>query len=164
MLLVRFGALGDVILATPLLRALHGAHPDAAITFVTKARYAPVLAHNPHLAGLRTLGAGESVRDLAAALRRTRWEHRLDLHGSLRSHALRVLLGGRWRSYRKRRARRALLVRWGVDTLTGAVPAAERYFEAARDLDVIPDGAPAEVFTSAEDEARAASVAPPGAY
>ncbi len=163
-LLVRFGALGDVVLATPLARALRRAHPDAAITFVTKSRYAPILAHNPHLTGLATLGPGDALRDLAAALRRTRWDHRLDLHGSLRARALRALVGGRWRTPPRQRIRRALLTRWGIDTIGPPVPAAERYFGAARDLAVVPDGGPAEVFTTPEDEHRAAAIAPAGTY
>lgn len=163
-LLVRFGALGDVVLTTPLVRALRRAHPHAAITFVTKARYAPILAHNPHLAGLATLGPGHALRDLAAALRRTRWDYRLDLHGSLRARALRALVGGRWRAPPRQRVRRALLTRWGLDAIGLTVPAAERYFGAARDLAVVPDGGPAEVRTSLEDERRAAAIAPPGTY
>jgi heptosyltransferase-2 len=162
-LLVRFGALGDVILATPLVRALRRAHPDAAITFVTKARYAPILADNPHLTALATLGPETPLRFLAATLRRARWDQRLDLHGSLRARWLRLLAGGRWRSYPRQRARRALLTRWGIDTIGEPIPAAERYFLAARHL-VAPDGGPAEVFTSPEDDARGAALAPAGAY
>jgi heptosyltransferase-2 len=162
-LLVRFGALGDVILATPLVRALRRALPHAAITFVTKARYAPILAHNPHLTGLVTLGAAASVRDLAAELRRTRWDCRLDLHGSMRARALRLLVGGRWRGVPRDRARRALVTRLGIDTLA-PFPAAERYFRAARALGVTPDGGPAEVFTSAADDAQATALLPAGPY
>lgn len=163
-LLVRFSALGDVILATPLVRALRRAHPAADITFVTKARYAPVLARNPHLTRLVTLDPETPLRRIAAALRRTRWDHRLDLHGSLRARALRALVGGRWRSHPRQRVRRALLTRWGIDTFAEVVPAAERYFHAARELAPTPDGDPAEVFTSPDDDARAAALAPAGPY
>jgi heptosyltransferase-2 len=163
-LLVRFGALGDVILATPLVRALRAAHPDAALVFVTRSRYMPVLVHNPHLTEVVTLEAGGSLRRLAARLRGTSWAHRLDLHGSLRSRALRALVGRAWRSCPRQRFRRGLLCRWGIDTFRTPVHAAERYFSAARTLDVVPDGAPAEVFTSAADEARAAALAPHGPY
>lgn len=163
-LLVRFGALGDVILATPLVRALRAAHPDAALVFVTKSRYAPVLARNPHLSEVAALEPGGSLRRLASVLRRTPWTHRLDLHASLRARALRVLVGGTWRSYPRQRVRRALLCRWGIDTFHAPVHAAERYFTAARAVGVAPDGGPPEVFTSAADEVRAASLAPPGPY
>jgi heptosyltransferase-2 len=163
-LAVRFGSLGDVILTTPLLRAVRRAHPDARITYVTKERYAPLLATSPHVAAVVALAPGEPVIALARRLRGARWDYRLDLHGSLRSFALRTLLGGRWGTWPKRRGRRALLLYMGVDRLSPPVPAAERYFEAAAALAVAPDGGPAEVHPAPQDEARAASLVPAGPY
>lgn len=158
-LVVRFGALGDVVLTTPLLRAIRGAHPRAAITVVTRERWAPIFAHNPHVAAVETLGA-DGLAGLARRLRARRWDHRLDLHGSLRSRALRLLVGGRWSGWRKPRLRRALL-RWtGTNPLRPIAPMAEQYFAAARALDVHPDGDPAECFTSPEADRAASAVAP----
>jgi ADP-heptose:LPS heptosyltransferase len=162
-LIVRFGSLGDVVLTTPLVRAIRRRHPDAAITYVTKSAYAPVLANHPHLDAVRALAPGNSVVELARSLRGVRWAHRLDLHGSLRSFAVRAILGGRWRTYPKRRFRRSLLVRFGVDRYGPPVSVAERYFDAAGDLNVRPDGLPPEVFTSATDDERARAVCD-GAY
>jgi len=162
-LVVRFGALGDVVLATPLLRAIARAQPGAMVTFVTKAAWAPLLTGHPHVARVEALEPGASVRALAGRLRRTRWDHRLDLHGSLRARALRVLVGGRWRGAGKPRLRRALRVWTGA--AGGAVPAvAEQYFRAARHLGAVPDGGPALVTPGLEDVARAAAVRPPGPY
>jgi len=163
-LVVRFGALGDVVLTTPLLRAIRRAHPTAAITVVTKAQWAPVLAHNPAIARVESLAEGEPLTALAARLRATTWNHRLDLHGSLRSRALRVLVGGRWRGWQRPRSRRALLVWTGVDRLRPPTPVAERYFAAARDLAVAPDGRPAEVFWSEADDDRRHVLAPRAPY
>jgi ADP-heptose:LPS heptosyltransferase len=42
-LALRPRALGDVVLTTPALRALHRGHPDATLEVVTDARYAPLL-------------------------------------------------------------------------------------------------------------------------
>ncbi len=163
-LLVRFGALGDVILTTPLLRAIRRTHPDAEVTVVTKAAYAPVLAASPAVHRVEPAADGDALRDLADRLRAVRWDHRLDLHGSLRSRLLRLLVGGRWRGWRKPRLRRAALLWAGVDTFRPPVPAAERYFAAARGLGVQPDGKPAEVHVTAPDAARARVVEPRGPY
>ena len=54
-LIVRFGSLGDVILTTPLVRAIRRRHRDAAITFVTKRQYAPIIEHHPDVAEARRL-------------------------------------------------------------------------------------------------------------
>jgi heptosyltransferase-2 len=162
-LVVRFGALGDVVLATPLLRAIARAHPDATVTFVTKAAWAPLLSGHPHVADVVALAPGASVTSLATRLRRGAWDHRLDLHGSLRSRALRVLTGGRWRTAPKPRLRRAFRVWTGV-AVRPLPHVAELYFRAARDLDVVPDGDPARVAPVPADIARAAAVRPPGPY
>lgn len=109
---------------------------------------AETLRHNPRLTDLITWRRGESLSDLGRQLRATDWTHRLDLHGSLRSYALRHLVGGHWSSYPKRRMLRALLIRTGAAHGGDLGPVAERYFAAATGLDIVPDGGPAEFFTT----------------
>jgi heptosyltransferase-2 len=159
-LVVRFGALGDVILTTPLLRVLRHTLPVARITLVTKAAWAPLFAAHPHVTDVEALGPDEPLRRLARRLRATAWDHRLDLHGSLRSHLLRHLVGGRWNGWRKPRLRRAVRVwtrrRLGPDPR----PAAEQYFAAARALGLAPDGGPPEIRPTADDDLRARALAP----
>jgi heptosyltransferase-2 len=155
-LVVRFSSIGDLILTTPLLRALRGRHPAARIAVVVRDDMADVLRHNPRINDLITWRKGSSLLALARQLRAEQWTHRLDLHGSLRSHLLRRLVGGEWGSYDKHRARRRQLIRSGGRRGGFLGPVAERYFEAARGLDVVPDGKPAEVFTSAVEEGAVA--------
>lgn len=149
------------MLTTPLLRALRAAHPDAAITFVTKAHYAPLLVHDPAVTRVVSLLPGEPVRQLARRLEPA-YNCCLDLHRSLRSLALRALVRGRWTSYGKRRLARAAAIHWGR-LPRGTVSTAERYFDAVRDLGIVPDGAPARVHWTDDHAARAASLAPAGA-
>jgi heptosyltransferase-2 len=162
-LVVRFGALGDVVLATPLLRAIARTCPTAAVTLVTRAAWAPLVAHHPHVARVEALAPGESVRALAVRLRRSAWDYQLDLHGSLRSRVLRALVGGRWRGCPKPRLRRAVRV-WTGAPVTSIPPVAEQYFAAARDLGLVPDGGPAQVVPGPADAERASSVRPRGPY
>jgi lipopolysaccharide heptosyltransferase II len=148
-LLVRFSAIGDVLLMTPLVRALRQRHPEARITVVTKARFAPIFDHNPRVTEVIGWNEGGSLRELGAALRAREFTHRLDLHGSSRSRALRWLAGGRWSGYPKHRIARELLIRAKRDVYRDRRPVAERYFDAARDLDVRPDAGPLEFFLAA---------------
>jgi lipopolysaccharide heptosyltransferase II len=154
-LLVRFSSIGDLLLTTPLLRALRVRHPSARITMVVREDMAETLRHNPRLSSLVTWRRGSPLGELAATLRKEDWTHRLDLHGSLRSLALRQLVGGKWTTYPKHRVRRTLLIRTGGARGGMLGPVTERYFDAARDLDVTPDGGPAEFFTTQEMEAAA---------
>ncbi|HXE57713.1 MAG TPA: lipopolysaccharide heptosyltransferase II [Gemmatimonadales bacterium] len=145
-LVVRFSSIGDVILVTPLLRALRARHPAAELAVLTKQRYVELLQDNPRVSRVLGLAADEPLPALAARLRAERYTHLLDLHGSLRSRALRLLVPGRWRGFRKHRLARSALIHAKRNLYPGLVPMAERYFRAARDLDVTPDGGPPELF------------------
>ncbi|MEP6591161.1 MAG: glycosyltransferase family 9 protein [Gemmatimonadota bacterium] len=152
-LLIRFSSIGDLLLTTPLIRALRARHPGARISMVVREDMAETVLHNPRLSDVIAWPRDGSLRELARQLRTTPWSHRLDLHGSLRSRALRQLVGGRWSGYPKHRLRRAALIRLGRGGPLGSV--AERYFAAAQGLDVTPDGGPAEFFTTREAERAA---------
>lgn len=145
-LAVRFSSLGDLILTTPLFRAIRRAHPGARITLVTKTEYVPLFSENPRVSQVIGLGPSAPLRPLARMLRAEGFTHRLDLHGSLRSLALRTLVGGRWHGYPKRRIARALLIRTKRDRYRDRRHVAERYFDAAMGLGVTPDTDPPEVF------------------
>ncbi len=157
-LLVRFSSIGDILLTTPLVRALARRHPEAKLVYVTKRAMAPLVADNPHLAQVVTLEPGEPIRHLARRLRALAPTHGLDLHGSVRSAGLRLLVRCRWSGYRKRKVARALLITTKLDVYhrPAPVPVAERYFEAARRLDTRPDGGPPEFCLSRGARERAA--------
>lgn len=48
-LVIRFGRIGDILVLTPALRAIAGAHPDAEIDVLTTAAGVATLAGNPHV-------------------------------------------------------------------------------------------------------------------
>jgi len=155
-LCVRFSSIGDVLLTTPLLRALKRRHPDAELYFVTKRSMAPLVENNPHLAAVVALEPGERITGLARRLRALEPTHGLDLHGSLRSAALRLFVRTRWSGYSKRKLARAALIAAKINLYGTHVPVPERYFEAARAFDVQPDGQPPEFFLARETRERMA--------
>jgi len=156
-LCVRFSSIGDVLLTTPLVRALHRRHPDAELYFVTKRAMAPLVLENLHLNGVIELAPDESLAHLAQRLRDLRPTHGLDLHGSLRSAALRLLVPScQWSGYSKRKFARTALIAAKINMYGKHVPVPERYFEAARALDVQPDGGPPEFFLAPSARERVA--------
>jgi lipopolysaccharide heptosyltransferase II len=154
-LAVRFSSIGDVLLITPLLRAIRHRHPAARITVLTKQAYAPLLSHNPHVERVIGVEPGRRLTRVAADLRAGQYTHRLDLHDSLRSRMLRALVPGRWGTYPKHRVARALLIYAKRNRYRDRRPVAERYFSAARGLDVAPDGKPPEFVLGIEAERQA---------
>jgi heptosyltransferase-2 len=148
-LIVRLSAMGDVLLTTPLLRALRVKHPEARITFVTRPQYQPLLDHNPRINRVVGWNPADGLTHLVERIGRedlARFTHRLDLQRTVRSQAIRLRLGGRWTSYPKHRLPRAVLIRTKRDLYRDRRPVAERYFDAARDLGAEPDSASLEVF------------------
>lgn len=149
-LIVRFSAIGDIILTTPLIRALRARHPDAVITMLTKKQYAPLVSDNPNLDEVIGITHKDSLFRIGTQIRRANYTHRLDLHGNLRTLMLKELAPGHWYSFSQRRYARYQLIHNKRNVYRDDTPVAERYFEAAEDLDVVPDGKPPEFFLSAD--------------
>lgn len=143
-LAVRFSSIGDVLLITPLLRAIRRRHPEARITVLTKSGCAPLVEDNPNVDEVIALRPGGSLPAIATRIRSAGFTHLLDLHDNLRSRILRALAPGPWHGYPKFRAARALLIHGKRDRYPVRRPVAERYFAAAAGLDVHPDGEPPE--------------------
>ncbi len=153
-LLIRLGRLGDVILVTPLLRALHQAFPAAEIDWVVKQEYAELLHGQPGLHRVIPLdtsrGAGR-VFELLREIRPRRYDLVLDLHGNPRSYIISGLSGAdQRRRARKWSLRRRLLTGLGINLLQNAPSVAWRYFTAVQDLGVAMDHAPPELRPGAE--------------
>lgn len=138
--------MGDILLTTPLVRAIRARHPDAWITYVTKAAFAPLLDANPRINEVIGYQPKTSLADLGRKLRASDFTHRLDLHRSLRSRMLAMLVPGRWRTYPKHRVARTTLIRTKKNVYRDHRHVAERYFDAAKDLDVRPDEGSLEFF------------------
>jgi lipopolysaccharide heptosyltransferase II len=155
-LAVRFSSIGDVLLTTPLLRAIRRRHPSARMTVLTKQALIPLLSHNPNVDRVIGFQPGRSLTSLAAEIRAAGFTHRLDLHHNLRTRILRTLVPGRWTTYPKQRIARSLLIYTKRNHYSDRRPVPERYFSAAADFDVVPDGAPPEFFLSPDAEREAA--------
>src|ERR1700722_7016341 len=86
-LIIRLTALGDVLLATPLLRALRKAFPDAEIDWLVEGYLRPLLIANPHLS--RALPDSPWGHE---RLREKRYDLIIDLQNKLRTAWRRTVL------------------------------------------------------------------------
>ncbi len=90
-LLVRLRLIGDVVLTTPLLRALKRKYPGAELTYLVEPAAAPVVRGNPHLSTIvlapkrRGLARLRDDLSIARRLRRERFDVAIDLHGGPRA-------------------------------------------------------------------------------
>lgn len=155
-LVVRFSSIGDIILTTPVLRAIKARWPEARITFVTKSEFACLLEGNPHVDEPALLPPGGGARDLhelAGRLAQQRWDLLADLHNSLRSRILRrIVPAGLKRVYRKPLVRRSLLIYTRLDLFgKNILQVPERYAASLEDLGVELDDCPCELYPSGRD-------------
>ena len=98
LLIVRLGALGDVVHALPVAAALRERWPDARIDWVVEARHAPLLDLVPAVSRRivlepRRLTGESGWTGVARALRAARYEAALDVQGLLKSALLARLSG-----------------------------------------------------------------------
>ncbi|HET8625348.1 MAG TPA: glycosyltransferase family 9 protein [Gemmatimonadales bacterium] len=155
-LVVRFGSIGDILLATPLLRVIRQRYPHARVNVLTQRRYVPLLADNPNLDEVIGVAPKDPLLALGRRLRHARYSFLLDLEGTTRSRLLRLLVPGRWRTAPQYRIAREWLVRTKESHYPEDTSVADRFFDAARDLEIEPDGGPAELFVSPESDQHAA--------
>lgn len=145
-LVVRFSSIGDILLTTPLLRAIRNKWAGARVTMLTKRQYVPLVSDNPNVTEVFGITPQDTVRSVSALIKRVRYSHLLDLQGGTRTWPLRLLVRGPWSGFSHRRVARELLIRFKHNNYHEHVPVPERYFEAAADLGVEPDGAGPEFF------------------
>jgi heptosyltransferase-2 len=129
-LVIRLSSLGDIVLTTPVFRALRALHPSAEIHACVKERFAPLLAPHPAVDRVLAFSEGEGVFGFARRLRREGYGLTVDLHGNLKSRIFSTAAGGAvLRSPRNLWARRTLL--WFKGPSRKPVrPVAERYLQA----------------------------------
>jgi heptosyltransferase-3 len=84
-LIIRLRSLGDLVLETPAIAALHSWRPDLRINVLVEPRFAPVLEGNPAIAGLiHSRSLGETALDLL----RRKFSVVFNQHGGPRSAML----------------------------------------------------------------------------
>ena len=171
-LVIRLSSIGDVILVTPMLRALKARFPACAVDMITRTEFAALLQGNPHIDRLRTVDVAEGragLRALNLALMEEHYDAVFDLHNNFRSRIIRNGLSSRVHVVRKRTMRRFLLTHLHWNTFEDVVPVPERYIETAAGYGVRPDADGPRLYPdegtklSARLKLRAAGADPAGA-
>jgi len=155
LLVIRYSALGDVVLATSVLEPLRRRFPEAHIEWVTSPALAPLLEGLPGLAAVHRLGttAEDGPRALARRLR-GRFDLAIDLQEKVKSRYLAWVAAPRRLLYRRRTRWQALLALLGRDRPLTRAHATRLYAEVLRPLGIDGPG-PLQVAVPAPARARA---------
>ncbi len=135
-LFIRFSSIGDIVLCSPLLRALKMQKPDVRILFATKKQYQGLLAHNPHIDQLFLLD--KDMGTLISALQAEQIDFVADLHNNLRSRRLRWAIKAPSAVVRKYNWQKWLLVRFKINIMPQS-HIVDRYFETLKSLGIYND-------------------------
>ncbi len=148
-LVVRFSSIGDIVLTTPVIRALKNQVKEVEIHYLTKKKFLPLLEGNLHLSKIYSIekGTDEVLSDLQAE----NYDYLIDLHHNLRTLKLKLKLGVKHFSFPKLNFKKWLLVRFKFNRLPN-VHIVERYFQAVEKLGVKNDGLPGELFINSSDK------------
>jgi heptosyltransferase-2 len=158
LLLIRYSALGDVVLATSVLEPLRRRFPGARIEWVTSAAMAPLLEGLPGVAAVHRLGkSGEDGPWALARRLRGRFDIAIDLQEKVKSRALALVAAPRRLLYRRRTRWQALLALLGRDRPLARAHATRLYAEVLGPLGVDGPG-PLELAVPAQARARAREV------
>ena len=144
-LIIRFSAIGDVILTTPVIRSLKKAFPQSEIHYLTKASNKALLEHNPYVDTIHVLkeNLGETINELKAF----RFDHIFDLHHNLRSMRVKRSLSASSSSFYKANRDKWLLCQKPLRGLAGEIDhVVIRYGKTLEAVGASLDGEGLELF------------------
>ena len=154
-LILRFSSIGDIVLTTPVIRALKQQVPGAHVHYCTKPGFKAIVAPNPYLDKVHYLPA--KLNELIAELRAEKFDYIVELHNNLRTRLIRLKLGVPAKGFDKLNIQKWLLVNLKINRLP-AVHIVDRYLAAAAKLGVQNDGQGLDYFIPAADEVNLSSL------
>ena len=160
-LVVRLSALGDVLLATPAVRALKKRFPNAEIDWLVESGYLPLLEENPHARPVPYDKGGRHRRlagllTLREELERGGYDLVIDLQNKAKTWLLRGVADHAV-SLKKRAPGEALQALFGKDAILTRAHAVDLFLEALQPLGVTADGSTLDLVLSqrSRDQAEA---------
>jgi len=91
-LVIRFSSLGDVVMSTAVIEALHRSFPETRVHFLTKREFAQVYTSNERISEITGIQGHERPSAIVHALGCREFDVVIDLHGTLRSRAVASLV------------------------------------------------------------------------
>lgn len=144
-LIVRFSAIGDIILTTPLVRQLRARYPKSKIDFLTKPAFKPLLQNSPYINNVISIDDFQPQN----------YSIVIDLQNNLKSRRITKKTAPKIYKYYKHNWRKFFLVHFKVDFVKHHQPVPERYKEDLLDLNIQDDQLGCEIFLSDDEESFA---------
>lgn len=136
-LIIRLSSLGDILLTTPVIRALKNKYSSSQIDFLVKQVYSDVIRFNPNINQVFSFDAkGEIIKKL----KQNRYDIVIDLQNNLRSRRITSRLNSSIFRFHKLTLKKFLLVHFKMNLLKNSKTITERYAEAFPNLQLDDKG------------------------
>ena len=147
-LLIRFSSIGDIVLTTPVIRAIKN-QTDFELHVLTKKQYASIYESNPYVD--KTYSFKKDIDECIDKLKAEKYIFIVDLHKNMRTHRVKSLLKVKSSSFPKLNIEKWLLVNFKINKMPN-IHIVDRYFEAVKSIGVVNDRLGLEYYIPDADE------------
>ena len=150
-LIIRFSSIGDIVLATPVIRCLKKQVPGAEVHFLTKDSYRSVVEHNPYIDKLHVLAHSQEL--MIEELKTEEYDYIIDLHHNARTLLVKKALKGKSFSFYKLNVQKYIYTSLKINLLP-KLHIVDRYLKAVESFGVKNDGAGLDYFIAKHEETK----------
>lgn len=148
-LILRFSSIGDIVLTSPVPRALKVQLDETEIHYCTKEEYKNIVINSPYID--KVICLKDSLSDLIRNLKSQKYDYIIDLHNNLRTRIIKSLLNVKSYSVDKLTFEKWLLVNVRINKLPN-VHLVDRYMATVKPLGVKKDSLGLDYFIPHKDE------------
>ncbi len=116
-LVIRFSSIGDIVLASPVLRCLKLQLPDAEVHFLTKQSFKAVTEANPYVD--RFFYFQKNLDELIQQFKKEQYDYVIDLHKNFRTFKIKQSLSCKSLTFKKETVSKFLLTKFHINTMSG---------------------------------------------
>jgi ADP-heptose:LPS heptosyltransferase len=142
-LIIRFSSIGDIVLTTPVIRAIKQQVPNAEVHFATKKHFGVLLENNPYIDKLQLFD--KQLLQFAKMLKNEKYDVVIDLHHNLRTRIIKSIIKVKTYHFDKLNWEKWLIVRFKINILP-YIHIVDRYLQACHALGVVNDGKGLDFF------------------
>lgn len=146
-LVIRFSSIGDIVLASPVIRCLKK-QLNAEVHFLTKKSMKAVTEHNPYID--KFFYFDNNLTEIKQQLKTERYDYVVDLHKNFRTFSIKLALRTKTLTYRKESLRKFLLTKLHINVMMDK-HITQRSLDTVALLGVKDDGKGLDYFIGEKD-------------
>jgi heptosyltransferase-2 len=151
-LIIRLSSLGDILLTTPVVRAIKNKFPEAKIDFLLRKEYQETYKYNPNISKLLILDRGDKISEIISALKSTGYDLVIDLQNNFRSRKITRNLNSKVYRYNKPTLNKFFLVNFKINRFDKILKIPEMYSNSWKGIELDEKGP--ELFLPNDIETR----------